>query len=317
MSQKTISLKLTNEQVGSLKGLLKQEGWSEEEIKNEYVALRMKNDNGSVCTLYTSMKVVFQGKEDFKKIIAELESKGREEKGKGFGNKDNAVKEEKVGKDEVVPHLGVDEVGKGDYFGPLVVVACFVSEDFLEKIAGLGILDSKRISDSRIRDIYEEIKDYPYYYVSVIKPAEYNKRIKELKNVAILLAKEHSRVIEMGLEDLKNKGIECSEVVIDQFSSKKSRVVDELGTLARGIRFVQFHKGESDIAVACASVIARAIFLDEMDKMNDEYYFTFPKGASNVISAAREFVKKNGVEELENVAKTSFKTTKRVIQDSF
>jgi ribonuclease HIII len=121
----------------------------------------------------------------------------------------------------------------------------------------------------------------------------------------------------MGLKDLQEKGIECKKVVIDQFSSKKSRVVDELGPLAKGVKFVQFHKGESDIAVAFASVIARAIFLEELGKMNEEYYFTFPKGASNVITAAREFVKKNGVDELEKVAKTSFKTTKKVIQDSF
>jgi ribonuclease HIII len=302
MSQKTISLKLTNKQVEDLKKVLLKKGWKEEDINNEYAALRMKNDKGSVCTLYTSMKVVFQGNEDFKDIIAVLEASDKNSTEKGVN---------------LVPHLGVDEVGKGDYFGPLVVVACFVNNDFLKKIAGLGIGDSKKISDGRIRDIYGEIKDYPYYYVSVIKPEEYNNRIKELKNVAILLAKEHSKVIEMGLKDLQEKGIECKKVVIDQFSSKKSRVVDELGPLAKGVKFVQFHKGESDIAVAFASVIARAIFLEELGKMNEEYYFTFPKGASNVITAAREFVKKNGVDELEKVAKTSFKTTKKVIQDSF
>jgi ribonuclease HIII len=304
MPQKTISLKLTNKQVEVLEKLLLKKGWKEEDINNDYVALRMKNEKGSVCTLYTSMKVVFQGNEDFKDIIEHLEGYSGETGSHAKGT-------------NITPHIGVDEVGKGDYFGPLVVVACFINNDFLKKIAGLGIGDSKKISDGRIRDIYEEIKDYPYYYVSIVKPEEYNNRIKELKNVAILLAKEHSKVIEMGLKDLQEKGIECKKVVIDQFSSKKSRVVDELGPLAKGVKFVQFHKGESDIAVAFASVIARAIFLEELGKMNEEYYFTFPKGASNVITAAREFVKKNGVDELEKVAKTSFKTTKKVIQDSF
>jgi len=304
MPQKTISLKLTNNQADKLKEILLKEGWKEENINNEYVALRMKNRKGSVCTLYTSMKAVFQGNEDFKNIVKQLEE--------SIGKADSYTKQANI-----APHIGVDEVGKGDYFGSLIVVACFVNKEFLEKIAGLGIGDSKKMSDGRIRDIYDEIKDYPYYYVSIVKPEEYNKEIKKLKNVAILLAKQHSKVIEEGLEDLESKGIECKEVVIDQFSSKKSRVVDELGPLAKKIKFVQFHKGESDIAVACASVIARAIFLEELNKMNDEYYFTFPKGASNVIIAAREFVKKNGVEELEKVAKTSFKTTKKVIQDSF
>jgi ribonuclease HIII len=304
MSQQTISLKLTKEEVDSLKYTLEKKGWKEERINNEYVALRMKNDKGSVCTLYTSMKVVFQGREDFQGLI-KLIKDGAEESN-----------ETKVPV-EVIPHLGVDEVGKGDYFGPLVVVACFVNNQFLQDTELLGIGDSKKISDNRIRDIYQEIKDYPYYYVSIVKPKEYNEQIKELKNVSILLAKQHSKVIEMGLKDLAEKDIECKEVVIDQFSSKKSRVIDELGTLGKKVKFVQFHKGESDIAVACASVIARAIFLMELDKMQEEYYFTFPKGASNVIKAGREFVKKNGVGELEKVAKISFKTTKKVIQDSF
>jgi ribonuclease HIII len=304
MSQQTVSLKLTQEEIDSLKYVLEKKGWKKEDVNNEYVALRMKNDKGSVCTLYTSMKVVFQGKEDFEMLIKLLKDKA-----KSSGKTNVSV--------EVIPHIGVDEVGKGDYFGPLVVVGCFVNDKFLQDTQLLGIGDSKKISDNRIRDIYEEIKDYPYYYVSIVNPQEYNKQIKELKNVSILLAKQHSKVIEMGLRDLAEKNIECKEVVIDQFSSKKSRVIDELGPLGKKIRFVQFHKGESDIAVACASVIARAIFLIELDKMSKEYYFTFPKGASNVIETGREFVKKHGVEELKKVAKISFKTTKRVIQDSF
>jgi len=300
MNQQTVSLKLTQEEVDSLKYVLEKKGWKKEDVNNEYVALRMKNDKGSVCTLYTSMKVVFQGREDFQELIKLLKDKAD---GKDKG--------------KVIPHIGVDEVGKGDYFGPLVVVACFVNDKFLQDTEFLGIGDSKKISDNRIRDIYEEIKDYPYYYVSVVNPQEYNKQIKELKNVSVLLAKQHSKVIEMGLKDLAEKNIECKEVVIDQFSSRKSRVIDELGPLGKKVKFVQFHKGESDIAVACASVIARAIFLTELDKMEKEYYFTFPKGASNVIEAGREFVKKHGVEELKRVAKISFKTTKKVIQDSF
>ncbi len=304
MSQQTISLKLTQEEVDSLKYILEKKGWKEEGINNEYVALRMKNDNGSVCTLYTSMKVVFQGSEDFEELIKLVKDRAEDS-------------DERKVPVEVVPHIGVDEVGKGDYFGPLVVVACFVNNKFLQDTELLGIGDSKKISDHRIRDIYQEIKDYQYYYVSIVKPEEYNKQIEELKNVSILLAKQHSKVIEMGLKDLAEKDVECKEVVIDQFSSKKSRVIDELGPLGKKVKFVQFHKGESDIAVACASVIARAIFLKELDRMKEEYYFTFPKGASNVIEAGREFVKKNGVEELGKVAKISFKTTKKIIQNSF
>jgi ribonuclease HIII len=296
MAQKTISLQLNQKEVERLKEVLLNEGWFEDVIVNEYVNLRMKNKRGSVCTLYTSMKVVFQGNEDFTDIIGSI--RGREES-----------------EEDIRPRLGVDEVGKGDYFGPLVVVACFVNDGFIKKYQLLGVGDSKKFSDSRIRSMYEELKSYKYYYPSVIYPQGYNDLYKEIKNVAILLAKEHSRVIEMGLKDLKSKGIECKKVVIDQFSSKKNRITDELGPLAldSGIEFVQFHKGESDIAVAAASIIARGIFLEEMDNMKDEYYFDFPKGASNVIAPAKEFVKRYGVDELEKVAKISFKTTKKVI----
>ena len=292
MAQKTVSLQLNQKEIENLKKELLKEGWFENMIDNEYVNLRMKNDKGSVCTLYTSIKVVFQGSEDFSGIIG-------------------GIKEES----DTVPRSGVDEVGKGDYFGPLVVVACFVNREFLKEYDSLGIGDSKKFSDGKIRDLYGALKKYKYYYSSVIYPGEYNGLYKEYGNVAILLAKEHSKVIEMGLKDLKERHIDCKRVVIDQFSSRKDRITGELGPLALSdsIEFMQFHKGESDLAIASASVLARGIFLEEMDKMEEEYYFSFPKGASNVIAPAREFVKKYGVEELGKVAKTSFKTTKKVI----
>jgi ribonuclease HIII len=296
MEQKTVSLQLTPNEAKNIKNILTEKGWKEEYVDNEYVGLRMKSDSGSVCTVYTSMKVVFQGKEDFAEMVKQIKE---------------------ILSTKLTPHLGVDEVGKGDYFGPLVVVACFVNANFLSKVSSLGIADSKKFSDSSIRRIYAEIKDYGEYYVSMVSPEEYNRDYTKIKNVSILLAKQHSKVIEMGLEDLKKKGIECKQVVIDQFSSKKSRVVDELGPLGKGIEFIQFHKGESDVAVASASILARGIFLEEKDRMNKEYYFDFPKGASNVIPQAKEFVKTHGSKELNKVAKISFKTTAKVLQSSF
>ena len=161
--------------------------------------------------------------------------------------------------------------------------------------------------------MYEEMKKYPYYYPSIVSPEEYNRLVKEIGNVAILLAKQHSKVIEMALEDLKEKKIKCQKVVIDQFSSKQNRVKDELGTLGKGVEFEQYHKGESDIAVACASVLARGIFLEEMEEMSEKYYFRFPKGASNVIPSAKEFIAKHGMDELSKVAKVSFKTTRDLV----
>jgi len=294
MNQNTVSIQLDFKEAERVKKTLSSFGWKDDVISNEYIALRMKNKIGSVVTLYTSRKIVFQGKEDFEEIISQIQGKNRTS--------------------EFVPHLGVDEVGKGDYFGPLVVASCFVSKEFSTKVKILGVGDSKKFSDKRILEMFEKLQDYPYYYTSIVTPSEYNRLIKETGNVAILLARQHSKVIEMGLEDLQKKNIVCKKVVIDQFSSRESRVKNELGKLGRGIEFEQYHKGESDIAVACASVIARAIFLNEMEKMNESYYFPFPKGASNVIESGKIFVKKYGVEELEKVAKISFKTTKSVLK---
>ncbi len=292
MGQNVLSLQLTMKEAKAVKDILLENGWMERENSNEHVILRMQSFAGSICTLYSSRKIVFQGHEDFSGIASLVQ------KSKPVSFK---------------PHLGVDEVGKGDYFGPLVVASCFVTDDFFQTVSSLGVVDSKKLSDSRIRNIYKSIKDYPYYYVSIVKPAEYNELIKEYENVAILLAKQHSKVIEMALEDLQSKGVKCNDVVIDQFSSKESRVVDELGELGRSVNFKQFHKGESDIAVACASVYARAVFLEEMDRMNDEYYFLFPKGAFEVVDSAKRFVKLHGRGELEKVAKISFKTTSKVL----
>jgi len=245
--------------------------------------------------MYFSGKLVFQGKEDFTNVISSLK------------------KEEIMTEESFLPHMGVDEVGKGDYFGPLVVVSCFVTEDFLKKVRHLGFADSKKFSDGKIENLYNMVREYPYYYSSVVHPKEYNEMTVKYRNASLLLAKQHSLVIENGLKDLESKGIKCEYVVIDQFSMSKSRVTNELGELGNRYKLEQYHKGESDIAVACASVIARGIFLKEWEKMNERYNFHFPKGASNVVENARLFLSLYGEKELNNVAKTSFKTTKQVL----
>lgn len=294
MTQNTVSIQLNSQEANLAKQILLSAGWVEEENNNEYILLRMRNKDGSVVSLYTSKKIVFQGKEDFDFLVGQI---------KGSDNVN-----------EFNPHIGVDEVGKGDYFGPLVVASCFVNEEFFKKVISLGVADSKKFSDRKIMELYGKIKDYPYKYISIVYPLEYNRLILETGNVAILLARQHSFVIEKALLDLKSKGIECKKVVIDQFSSKKSRVLDELGELGSSIAFEQYHKGESDIAVACASVFARAIFLQEMEKMSNLYNFEFPKGSSNVIERAQLFVKQKGQEELKKVAKISFNATKSVLK---
>lgn len=299
-NQNTFTLEFSPKETPKVRDILLANNWIEERDKSEYVHFRFRSPNGTVGIMYTSGKLVFQGKEDLTALVSSIKK----------------INEESDVSEEFIPHLGVDEVGKGDYFGPLVVVSCFVTEEFYKKIKLLGFADSKKFSDKKISSLFNMVIEYPYYYSSVVKPEEYNGLVREYKNVSILLAKQHSLVIEKGLKDLKEKGIECEHVVVDQFSSSKSRVIDELGELGKGIRLIQHHKGESDIAVAAASIIARGIFVQEWESMNNKYSFPFPKGASNVIEQAKEFVHKYGREELTRVAKIGFKTTKQVLTSS-
>ncbi len=295
-NQNTISLDIKKEEFQTIKDLLLAQNWVEQNDSNQYVVYRLRSPLGSIATMYFSGKLVLQGREDFTRVISMLK------------------KEKEDTSEEFLAHFGVDEVGKGDYFGPLVVVGCFVNEEFFKKVKLLGFADSKKFSDEKIENLYSMVKDYPYYYSSIVYPNEYNRLTKIYRNASLLLAKQHAKVIEEGLRDLESKKEVCNYVVIDQFSASKSRVTNELGQLGKKCKFIQFHKGESDIAVACASIIARGIFVQEWKKMNMKYNFHFPKGASNVIDNAKLFVSVHGEKELDSVAKTSFKTTKQVLE---
>jgi ribonuclease HIII len=292
----TFTIQLDSKEQSRVKDVLLANNWVEEKDPNQYVKYRLRSPKSSIATMYTSGKLVFQGKEDFTSVIANIKEKN--------GNSISGIRS----------HIGVDEVGKGDYFGPLVVVACFVDREFANKINLLGFSDSKKFSDTKIMDFYEKVHDYPYYYSSVVYPHLYNELAQEYGNVSILLAKQHSIVIERALRDLNEKGIECTHIVADQFSAAKSRLEDELGEIGRTVELIQFHKGESDIAVAAASILARGIFLKEWNEMNKKYKFEFPKGSSNVLVKAREFVTLYGPEELRNVAKIGFRTTQEILK---
>ena len=294
MPQNTVTLKLDEEQIKNFREMMEALGWIPKKLKSDYVDYAFSSPNDSVATLYSSGKLVIQGKEDFTSVISHI----RQNRGES---------------PTIQPHIGVDEVGKGDYFGPMVVVACFVNNEFADRISHLGFDDSKKFSDRKIKELYNHVKDYPYYYATILKPAQYNDAVNEDGNVSIVLAKQHSKGIEEDLIDLEKNGIACESVVIDQFSSSKSRVLDQLGDLGKTVDVKQFHKGESDIAVAAASIIARGIFLEEFEKMDKEYDFHFPKGASNVVDSALSFIEKHGQEELRNVAKVGFRTTQRIL----
>ncbi len=204
-------------------------------------------------------------------------------------------------------HIGSDEVGKGDYFGPLVVCACYIDSKDLEKIKGYGVVDSKKLTDEKMMQIGERLKEVLKYEVKVILPKEYNSLTEKYKNVSILLAKSHVEVIQKLFERV---GDEAKFVVVDQFSKNQNRLKNEFKLK---IPLKQFHHAESDIAVAAASIVARYFFLKEFEKMSKNYKMQFPLGATHVIDFAKDFVAKYGADELDNVAKVSFRTTQSVL----
>lgn len=204
--------------------------------------------------------------------------------------------------------IGTDESGKGDYFGPLVIAGFYCPPDQENVLRELGVRDSKLISDNRCREIAETlVRGYPHSIVA-IGPEKYNELYDKFRNLNKLLAWGHARVIENILEKM-----DCRQAVTDRFGDE--RFVNN-ALLARGktISLIQKVRGESDPAVAAASILARAEFLKKLHFLGKDWLMEFPKGASAAVdAAAAEFVRRHGRENLTKVAKVHFKTTVKAL----
>lgn len=287
----TISRKVEVEDAGRIYTQFLKMGMEVKNDSNPYLEWKLVG-NGVTAMLYTSGKLVVQGNVDLGYISEVLDGKSSNE----------------VSVFEA--HVGADEVGKGDYFGPMVVCACFVPEDSYNKVMSLGVNDSKKLSDGRIHTLYEDIKDVVNYRVEIIEPTQFNSEYEKFMNISKLLANIHALNIRELIVMLDEKSIKYNRVVIDQFSANKGR----LESVLKGINFVQMHRAEAqDIPTAVASIIARRYFLVAMDQMSSLYGIDFPKGATDVIRVGREFVQRYGVDRLGEVAKLSFKTTQSVL----
>jgi ribonuclease HIII len=205
-------------------------------------------------------------------------------------------------------HLGTDESGKGDYFGPLVVAGLFLPEGQEAVLAELGVRDSKKFSDSRVQDMAQLLKRGYLHSLVVIGPEKYNELYAKMKNLNRLLAWAHARVIENILEK-----VDCRQVITDQFGDKVF-VLNALMKKGRQIELIQKPKAEEDMAVAAASILARAEFLRRLHYLSREIGLELPKGASTrVEEVAFQLVKERGREVLTQVAKLHFKTTQKVL----
>jgi ribonuclease HIII len=203
-------------------------------------------------------------------------------------------------------HIGVDESGKGDFFGPLVIAACYVGPEHLAELE--GVKDSKKLTDLQSLRLSDSIKRVCPCSVIAIGPAKYNELYAKFRNLNSLLAWGHARAIENVLELQP-----ASRVISDQFAAGGNAVKKALFEKGRAIEFVSQVRAEADIAVAAASVLARAEFLRRLKRLGEEWGIDLPKGASPpVIAAGKKFVAKHGAEALVNVSKSHFKTTQQL-----
>ncbi|HWB59002.1 MAG TPA: ribonuclease HIII [Chthoniobacteraceae bacterium] len=293
---------LTLEQAAKLKTILQAEDYKFE--PKPYTLYYASKPKLNVAVYEKGPKVVLQGKgtQEFVQFRLEPEILG----------------EAKLGYEEVhnpemfSPHFGIDESGKGDFFGPLVIAGVYVDRGIARKFMEAGIQDSKRIgSDKKIRDLAKIIKTTQGAIASVVEiaPERYNTLFEKIGNLNRLLAWGHARVIE----NLAQAKPSCPRALSDKFGNPKliERSLMEHG---KALKLEQRTKAESDLAVAAASILARERFIDWLSNTGKTYGKTLPRGASALVKeVARELVAAHGEAVLPRLAKMHFKTATEVL----
>jgi ribonuclease HIII len=298
------TVKLTPEQATTLRVYLRDHDF----IFRDVPYADFAGGKGQVqMVFYTSGKLVVQGKGTQEFIEFVLEPLILKEAKLGY--------EEVLNPDLLAPRIGVDESGKGDFFGPLCVAGVYINANVVEAWKTAGVRDSKTISsDKKIAELADVIRKTKGCLVAVVPIGNeaYNRLIGTMRSVNRVLAWGHARVIEnlMGQRHLMNPPPE--RAISDQFASDKATVAKALMALGREIELVQRHKAESDLSVAAASILARHEFVTRLQKMGQQYGMKFPKGAGKEVDVvAREFFEKHGAAEMAKVAKMHFRTSLR------
>jgi ribonuclease HIII len=210
--------------------------------------------------------------------------------------------------------IGLDESGKGDYFGPLVVAGVHVTPTLADQLREIGVRDSKLISDSRILALDPIIRGRVRHSIVAIGPKRYNELYEKMRNLNRLLAWAHARALENLLSQ-----VDCARAVADQFGDEQW-IQNALMEEGKKITLEQRPRAEEDIAVAAASILARAEFLKRLKRLSEEYRIELPKGASEaVLGTARRLIRSCSSREeketvLRSLAKWHFKTTKAVLE---
>src|SRR6266581_4307102 len=296
--------KLTDAQAAALKACLETRHYKFRDVP--YARFAAEKDHTNLV-FYESRKLVVQGKgtQEFIEFVLEPE----------------ILKEARLGYETVLnpelllPRLGVDESGKGDFFGPLCIAGAYVNESVVKAWKDVGIRDSKNISsDRRIKELADLIRNTPGCVTAVVPIGNeaYNRLYAKMKSVNTMLAWGHARVIENLMGQKHRMNPPPARAISDQFASNKETVAKALMSLGRQIELVQRHKAEEDLAVAAASILARDEFVTRLARLEKEFDMKLPKGASAAVdAAAKEFITKHGPKNLAKVAKLHFRTALR------
>lgn len=204
--------------------------------------------------------------------------------------------------------LGIDESGKGDFFGPLVIAGVMADPKEAEIMAGWGVRDSKKISDNRILELSRKIIESSVHTVVVIGPEKYNELYVKIKNLNRLLAWGHSRVIENIAEN------HTPDLAVSDKFGRTDSIENALMKNGQKIKLIQRVRAESIIQVAAASILARAKFVEYMKRLSGQYGMKLPLGAgAPVDDAGRRLAAKHGVDIFGKTAKVHFKNLKKIM----
>lgn len=255
---------------------------------------------GVSCTLYTSGKLVVQGSasEEFIQFYLEPEILGTFEHGYDLSE------------DDLTPRIGVDESGKGDFFGPLCIAGVYAGPKELEILKKIGVKDSKLLTAPSIMKIANAIRTSVPHHIVRINPLKYNTLYSQFANLNLLLAWGHATVIEALAQETG-----CKRALIDQFTHLPL-VENALKKKSLVLEFSKKTKGESDPVVAAASILARAAFVDGLDKLSKTIGLELPKGASKqVVQTGQRLLREKGQPFLKEVAKLHFKTFDEILRN--
>lgn len=269
-----------------------------------YVVFQAEEED-TVITMYESGKVMFQGKSaDVDAAMWGVALENTKEK-----QEENKKNDEKYYNTNAV---GSDEVGTGDYFGPIVVTATYVKKEDIPYLESLGVGDSKKIDDSKILKIAPEIAKRVKYRSVILSNKEYNEKYTKEINMNKIKAIMHNKVLYQLMVEEKP---EVDYIIVDEFAreARYYEYLRDVKDVQRGITFITKAE-DKNLAVAAGSIISRYIFLKEFDKLCDSIHIPLPKGAGkDVDTIGEEVVEKYGKDKLKEIAKLNFKNTDRIL----